>query len=643
MFYYNVWVRSDKYKSKNSLTYSSLNKLRIGTIVNVPLKNENILGFVYSTSEKPRFKIKAINKSFDNFILPKKYLSLANWISEYYFTSVGDVTRLFLPKTLEIENLETPKNQKISKITLPQLTEQQSEVIEKIDSKGTYLLHGRTGSGKSRVYLELSMQQYDKGYSSIILTPEISLTSQLYKNFKKVFKDKVILVHSKLSTKQRLQLWLKCIKSSDPVIIIGPRSALFYPLEKIGLIVIDEAHETSYKSDQTPKYQALRVASVLSKLSNSILIIGSATPSLADYYIAKERNIPILNMTKLAKNNTDFNTSYKIVDLKDRTNFTRSRLISNVLIDAINEALNQKQQVLIYLNRRGTSRLILCDQCGWEDLCPKCNLPMTYHQDKDILICHSCGLINKNIPRECPICKNISIIFKTAGTKAIESELTKLFPSKKIARFDSDNNKSERVDQNLEEILNGRIEILIGTQLLAKGFDLPKLSVVGLIQADTSLYIPDFTSKERTFQLITQVLGRINRGHLDSKAIIQTYNPKSTLIKSAVKQNYEDFYNEELKERKLYKFPPYYFLLKLSIKKKSPESSEKTCLKIIDLIKNSHLKVIIEGPAPSFHEKSNNLYNWQIILKSTDRNEFLKILKLIPSSVQFDLDPNNLL
>ena len=643
MFYYNVWVRSDKYKSKNSLTYSSLNKLRIGTIVNVPLKNENILGFVYSTSEKPRFKIKAINKSFDNFILPKKYLSLANWISEYYFTSVGDVTRLFLPKTLEIENLETPKNQKISKITLPQLTGQQSKVIEKIDSKGTYLLHGRTGSGKSRVYLELSMQQYDKGYSSIILTPEISLTSQLYKNFKKVFKDKAILVHSKLSTKQRLQLWLKCIKSSDPVIIIGPRSALFYPLEKIGLIVIDEAHETSYKSDQTPKYQALRVASVLSKLSNSILILGSATPSLADYYIAKERNIPILNMTKLAKNNTDFNTSYKIVDLKDRTNFTRSRLISNVLIDAINEALNQKQQVLIYLNRRGTSRLILCDQCGWEDLCPKCNLPMTYHQDKDVLICHSCGLIDKKVPKQCPVCKNVSIIFKTAGTKAIESEITKLFPTKKIGRFDSDNIKSERVDQNLDDLLNGNIEIVIGTQLLAKGFDLPKLSVVGLIQADTSLYIPDYTSKERTFQLITQVLGRINRGHQDSKAIIQTYNPSSKLIQSALDQNYENFYQEELKERELYKFPPYYHLLKLSIKKKSPEASLKASLKIIDLIRNSNLKLVIEGPAPCFHEKINGLFNWQIVLKAKDRNELLKVLKLIPGTVQFDIDPSNLL
>lgn len=647
MFYYNVWVRSDKFKSKNSLTYGSDTKLEIGTIVVVPLKDESVLGFVYSPSEKPRFKIKSISKALEDLVLPKKYLKLAYWISEYYFSSVGDVTRLLFPRSLEFEPNKITKNNnnKLSLLqkTLPPLTKDQVAVINKIDSPGTYLLHGRTGSGKTRVYLDLSLSYFKKGYSSIILTPEISLTSQLYKNFKKIFKDRVILVHSKLSIKQRQEFWIKCLTSLDPIVIIGPRSALFYPLNKIGLIIIDEAHETSYKSDQTPKYQGLRVASMLSKFSNASLLMGSATPSIADYHIASERNVPILKMTKLAKNNSKLKNSYEIVDLKDRTNFTKSRLLSNQLIESINEALNKKQQVLIYLNRRGTSRLILCDQCGWESLCPKCNLPMTYHQDKDILICHSCGLINKSIPKECPICHNVSIIFKTAGTKAIESELLIIFPTKKIARFDSDNIKSERIDQNLENLLNGNIEILIGTQLLAKGFDLPNLSVVGLVQADTSLYIPDFTSKERTFQLITQVLGRINRGHLDGKAIIQTYNPKSTIINNALDQNYEAFYNEELKERKLYKFPPYYYLLKLTIKKKSPELSEKTCIKIIELIKNSNIKVIIEGPAPSFHEKINNLYNWQIVLKATDRKEFLKTLKLIPGSVQFDLDPNNLL
>lgn len=642
MFYYDVWVRSDKYKSKNSLTYSSIQKLSIGTIVIVPLKNEDVLGFVFSTSEKPRFKIKQIIKSFDDLTLTKNYLKLALWISEYYSASVGEVSRLMLPKSVE-NILVDLKKQELIKNTQPKLTKEQSSAINKIKSAGTYLLHGRTGSGKTRVYLELSLEALNKGYSSIILTPEISLTSQLYKSFRNVFKDNVILVHSKLSPKQRQDIWVKCIKSTNPFIIIGPRSALFYPLKKIGLIVIDEAHETSYKSDQTPKYQALRVAAMLSKLNKSILLIGSATPSITDYFIAKERDIPILKMSSLAKNNSIFKTKYEIVDLKDRSNFTKSRLISNNLIDAMNEALNHNQQVLIYLNRRGTSRLILCDHCGWEALCPKCNLPMTYHQDKDILICHSCGLIDKKVPKQCPVCKNVSIIFKTAGTKAIESEITKLFPTKKIGRFDSDNIKSERVDQNLDDLLNGNIEIVIGTQLLAKGFDLPKLSVVGLIQADTSLYIPDYTSKERTFQLITQVLGRINRGHQDSKAIIQTYNPSSKLIQSALDQNYENFYQEELKERELYKFPPYYHLLKLSIKKKSPEASLKASLKIIDLIRNSNLKLVIEGPAPCFHEKINGLFNWQIVLKAKDRNELLKVLKLIPGTVQFDIDPSNLL
>ncbi len=647
MFYYNIWVRSNQYKSKKALTYGSDQKISTGQIVNVELRNEAILGFVSSPSEKPRFKTKKINYVLESLILPKQYLKLADWIKDYYFASIGDSTRLFLPQYLKPnENIVTPTKTldltKKSKL-LDTLTHEQTEAIGKINAPGTYLLHGRTGSGKTRLYLELSIASFKKGLSSLILTPEISLTSQLYQTFKKIFGESVILVHSKLSPNQKEELWLRCLKSQNPLVIIGPRSALFYPLQKIGLIVIDECHETSYKSDQTPKYQALRVASYLSKLNSAILIMGSATPNVADYYIASERHIAILKMNRLAKNNLSTPSNYQIVDLKDRTSFTKSKLISNKLLEAINQALKNKRQTLIYLNRRGTARLILCDQCGWEAICPKCNLPMAYHQDKDFLICHTCGLINKTIPKECPICKNISIIYKSAGTKAVEAELNKLFPSKKIVRFDSDNLKSERIDQNLADILSGKIEILIGTQLLAKGFDLPNLSLVGLIQSDTSLYIPDFTSQERTFQLISQVIGRINRGHIEGSAIIQTYNPESVLLKSALDQDYETFFAQELQERKTYQFPPFFYLLKLSVRKKTPESAEKNCLKVIDLIKSSGLRLLVEGPAPSFHERINNQYSWQIIIKSKNRNELIKALELLPNSTQFDIDPINLL
>jgi primosomal protein N' (replication factor Y) len=381
---------------------------------------------------------------------------------------------------------------------------------------------------------------------------------------------------------------------------------------------------------------------VLAKLTASTLIIGSATPSITDYYMAKEKNKPILNLTSLARPNTN-NSSVEIIDIKNRDNFTSSNIFSDHLISSIKLSLAKNEQSLLYLNRRGTSRLILCQNCGWEALCPNCNLPLTYHADHHQLRCHSCGYKQDTVPSVCPSCDSDSIIYKTLGTKAIESEIARIFLTAKVARYDTDNKKADSIQQNYDQIRAGGIDILIGTQLLAKGFDLPKLSTVGVLQADTSLYLPDFSSQERTFQLITQVLGRVNRGHTDSRAIIQTYNPGSRLLEQAVNQNYNSFYLDELKNRKDFKFPPYYNLLKLSCRRSTPKKAEAAASKLkLDLLALP-MDIQIDGPAPAFHEKFQHKYQWQLVVKSTSRKSLTDLISHLPGTWSYDIDPVNLL
>lgn len=643
MFYYDIWVRSNRYHSKEPLTYASDKKLKVGSIVKVELQKQLVNGFISGTSTKPRFKTKSIDHVYDLPELNYNLIRLAKWLIAYYPSPIGNVTQQFIPLTLPLEkyNLETTKNHKIRR--LPNLTKDQADALEIINEADTYLLHGKTGSGKTRIYIELAKQALSEGRSAIILTPEISLTSQLYNNFNGQFGENVILVHSKQTPKERRQSWLKCLISKSPIILLGPRSALFYPLNNIGLIIIDEAHEAAYKQEQMPHYHATRVASVLSQFNGAKLIIGSATPSVNDYFMAKNKKKKIIRLDKLAKNSLVKKSNVKIIDLKDKTKFSISNLLSDQLIDSIKQSLSDNEQSLLYLNRRGTSRLIFCDNCGWESLCTNCNLPLTYHSDYHQLRCHICGYSENKIPSICPLCDNDSIIYRTIGTKAVVNEVNKLFISARVARFDTDNLKIDTVSEKYNEVKQGNVDILIGTQLLAKGLDLPRLTTLGIIQADTSLYIPDYSSEERTFQLLAQVLGRVNRGHLPGRAVIQTYNPKSNLLKQAINEDYESFYENEIAERKQFKFPPYFNLLKLTCRRATSKSAEAAANKLKDQITELGLDIIIEGPSPAFHEKFQNKFQWQIVVKTTKRNLLTDIIGVLPPNWSYDIDPTNLL
>lgn len=663
-------MRSNRYHGSEPLTYSCDQKLSVGAIVEVEMQRQTVLAVVSGVTTKPRFKTKDIVEVLDLPALPAQLLKLASWLQVYYPAPLGIVAQQLIPAKLTTKRIKDDAQLLFDKPMLdqlPPLTGEQTSSLEAMAKRNTYILHGVTGSGKTRLYIELTVKALELGKSAIILTPEISLTTQLANSFEAVFGKRVIVLHSQQTPADREAAWLKALRAEEPIIVIGPRSALFSPIKKLGLIILDEAHEAAYKQEQAPQYQTGRVAAYLASLTRSSLVLGSATPAIADYYLAEQKKKPIIELTKLAtarhiersgsvveesvkKMNRSFDSDQddsdgikvEIVDKKERGLFSRSPIFSQPLLKAIELALSKGEQTLLYLNRRGTARLVMCENCGWQASCPHCDLPLTYHGDHHELRCHSCSYHTKS-PATCPACKHPTVMFKTAGTKAVVDEVERLFPQVKVARFDTDNAKAERFEQHYDDIRAGKVDILVGTQLLAKGIDLPKLSTLGVILADTSLYMPDFSAQERTFQLINQVLGRIGRGHVAGHAIIQTYHPDHPALTAAISGDYQSFYKAELASRQEFLFPPFCYLLKISVRRASIKSTEIAAEKLKDDIQRQGRHVRIEGPAPSFYERFQNKYQWQLVVKATDRSELLKIIADLPANCAYDIDPMDLL
>ncbi len=674
MYYYLVWVRSIRYRGHEPLTYSCEQKLQPGQIVQVGLQKEQVLGFIERRVNKPRFNTKPIDLVYDVPPLTSQIIELARWVMAFYATNLGTATSQILPAELSIKTISKLESINIStkETTLPPLNADQEAVVKVITKPDTYLLHGRTGSGKTRVYLELAQRAVNAGKSALILTPEISLTSQLSQSFRDVFGEQVVVLHSQLTPVQRQKVWLQILTADNPLrhseldsepegsqheipnqvrndghgtplVIVGPRSALFTPVANLGLLVIDEAHEPAYKQEQAPYYHARSVASKLAELHKAPLVIGSATPSVSDYFLAEQRQKPILRMTQIAALQGAAPLSIRIIDLKDRAQFSRSPRLSQALLESIQASLSRGEQSLVYLNRRGTARIVLCENCGWQALCPHCDLPLVYHADSSSFRCHTCGY-HESIVTSCPSCKHPSVVFKSFGTKAITDELVKLFPQARVQRFDTDNKKSESFQEHFAAVKAGDVDILVGTQLLAKGLDLPRLSTLGIVLADSSLYMPDFSARERTFQLLSQTLGRIGRGHVAGTAVIQTYQPESPLIRDAIEDNWDEFYQSELKERQTYHFPPYYYMLKLSCRRASYKSAESAGQKLKEQVDRAIPGLEIDGPTPSFYEKIQGKYQCQLVLRSTQRSKLLEVIKLLPpSGWTYDIDPTNLL
>lgn len=645
MNYYEVWISSQRYHSDKPLTYSHESRLKNGQIVTVPMQHQIVVGVVYQRVGKPSFATKDILQVIGGTPVPSQILELIDWLKSYYPGPFGQVVSLALPAILTSKSQRKPDDPIIKpiKVSQPTLNKSQTQVVSQIHEAypKSVLVHGDTGTGKTRIYVELARENIAKGRSVIVLTPEIGLTPQLAVSFQEEFPGQTVVIHSELSSASRRNIWLRILESTSPLVVIGPRSALFTPLKNVGLIVIDEFHEPSYKQEQAPHYLASRVGAKLAELHGGQLILGSATPLVSDYYTFDKKGLPIIRLQEQAIKHDHDAASTIVVDLKDKEAFTHSPWLSDVLIEAIKESRKNNQQSLVFLNRRGTARLVLCQVCGWQALCPICDLPLTYHADKHTMQCHTCGHV-ESTPSSCPECGANDIVFRSAGTKSIVTEIERLIPGAVVKRFDSDTLKPDRLEQQYTSVKAGSADVLVGTQMLGKGLDLPKLSVVGIITAETSLSFPDYTAEERTYQLITQALGRVNRGHVPGTAIVQAHNPDSVVIQAATKKDYKTFYDQQITERRLYKFPPFRFTLKLTCSRANNAAAKKASEQLAEKLRSNHSAEVI-GPNPAFSEKAHGQYHWQIVIKSARRQRLVDIVRDLPSNWAYDIDPINLL
>lgn len=644
-YYYLIAPSAVVRTTDAAYTYHSAAPLAIGTLVRISVGKRLMNGTVIRVvKEKPKFVTKAIGEIIAPQPLPLPLIKLAEWLSAYYATHLALVLQTILPAGINKTRRESKKTapHPIRKRTKILLNDDQRRALLLINKQqsGTFLLHGVTGSGKTQIYIEAVKHVSRQGKSAIVLVPEIALTPQLVAEFANHFSN-LAVTHSGMSEAQRHHQWLRALQNGEePMVVIGPRSALFMPLTNIGVIVIDECHEQSYKQEQSPRYSALRAASILARAHGAKLILGSATPAVADYYLAQTSKSPILRLAKPAAQLQP--VQVKVVDLKLRNNFTRHRFLSNELIMAIEQALEKKYQVLLFHNRRGTAPTTLCEHCGWNAHCPTCFLPLTLHADAHQLRCHLCGFSQK-VPTSCPECGEATVLFKGIGTKLIETEVTRLFPKARIARFDADTSEAEAVHNRYQELYDGDIDIMIGTQVLAKGLDIPRLALVGVIQADSGLVLPDYTSEERVFQLLYQVIGRAGRGEHPGEVVIQTYQPDHRVVQTAIARDYKAFYQTEIAARRSNNFPPFRYLLKLVCTYKTEIGAIGAAQKMAKSIRDSYAHLEVLGPTPAFYERFGGGYRWQIVVKATQRGELVEIAKTVPQGWQADLDPASLL
>ena len=645
MKYYLIAPAKTFHSSDNLLTYSSETPLKIGQIVEIPLGRQSTIGIVVKNTTQPDFDTKSITKIIYEQPLPKKLVDALFWLSSYYRCPLSTVIQAALPRGITKNRRgKLPEAPNITPIDNP-LNSAQRAAIRAIEENpaNTILLHGITGSGKTNIYIELCARTLTKKQSVILLVPEIALTSQLVRNFQQHFKS-ITLLHSNLTESLRHQLWEKILTDNQPQVIIGPRSALFAPVQDLGLIIIDEAHEPAYHQEQNPKYSASLLAGKLAKT-----VLGTATPLISDYYLCKSHNA-IVEINQLAIE-SDKHTSISVIDLKDRNDFTKSRILSNQLIESIKASLTNHTQSMLFHNRRGTAPMTICDKCGWQALCPNCFLPLVLHADAFQMRCHTCAR-NFPVPTACPECKNASIHHKGFGTKLIEDELHRLFPSAKIARFDMDTDDDLKLTKIYDEVYRGDYNIIVGTQMIAKGFDFPRLTTLGIVQADAGLSLPDFSSEERTFQLITQVIGRAKRGHQNSNIFIQSFQPDHPIISLASQSDYASFYNYLVQKRQQSKLPPYSFLLKLSVTYKTETATVKNIRtlykKVIQTAKQLQIpenRIVVSPPMPAFHERTSTGYTWQLVIKAKSRQNLLDIFDHLPKNnyLHYDFDPISLL
>lgn len=526
------------------------------------------------------------------------------------------------------------------------LTDHQEEAIIPVlssiedDRHEVFLLYGVTGSGKTEIYLQSIQKVLDKGEEAIVLVPEIALTPQMVKRFKERFGDLVAVMHSGLSAGEKYDEWRK-IQRREVKVVVGARSAIFAPFENLGIIIIDEEHETSYKQEENPRYHARDVAIKRGSTHRCPVVLGSATPSLESFARAQKGVYTLLNLPK--RMNEQPLPSVEIVDMREELREGNRSMFSRVLFEKLQDRIEKGEQTVLFLNKRGHSSFVMCRDCGFVVNCPNCDITLTYHRYQELMKCHYCGH-EERVPTICPECNSEHIRYFGTGTQKVEEELTKLLPEARVIRMDVDTTSRKGSHEKLlNAFQEGEADILLGTQMIAKGLDFPNITLVGVLSADTMLHLPDLRSSEKTFQLLTQVSGRAGRHELPGEVVVQTYTPEHYSIELAAAQDYDRFYHQEMMTRKIHKYPPFYYLTLVTVSHEELMKAVSVTEKITKFI-TSRLsqEAIVLGPVASPIPRIKNRYRYQCLIKYKKEPELKTALKSILDHYQQETASGNL-
>lgn len=634
-------------------------------------KNENFVTIideevVESDIEEDKFK-SAKQVRILKFLLDNGETNLADLLL-FTDTTRDAVKALEKKNYITIEKKHVERNPFFHKVERQskklEFTEEQqnayNEISDKMDKNKyeEYLIYGVTGSGKTEIYLQLIEKALNNNKTSIMLVPEISLTPQTVDRFIARFgEENIAVLHSKLSIGERFDQWNK-IKSGQAKIVIGARSAIFAPVQNLGIIIIDEEHDSSYKSESTPRYNAKDVARYLCYESNIPLALGSATPDTGSLYRTMKKQSVLLRLNKRA-NNAKL-PEIEVVDLREELSKKNKSMLSEKLQESIKENLENKKQTILFLNRRGFSTFVMCRDCGYTAKCKNCDITLTYHKSTNKLKCHYCGYETKVITK-CPECGSENIRYFGTGTQKLESEINTLFPEAKTIRMDVDTvTKKNSHEKILTDFKENKADILIGTQMVVKGHHFPNVTLVGVIAADGSLNMNDYRANEITFQILTQVAGRAGRGEDAGKVIIQTYNPDSFTIECVKQQNEEMFYNTEMRLRKQLKYPPFCDIIVIGVSSKDEQITMKVAQSLHkylkDRVENENIGIMLYKALPAPIDKIKNKYRWRILIKckfgediidlmnnTMEKAQTIKYCKNGDANISIDVNPTNMI
>lgn len=586
-------------------------------------KQQMIVDLVQKQKRVLYQELKKINTSVDSLI--KNNILIKTYEEEYRLNNDSDME--IKKKTLTSDQLAVV-----------------SKVVNNLNSNAKYLLHGVTGSGKTEVYMEIIDEVIKNNRQAIVLVPEISLTPQIIKRFKERFTKRIAILHSSLSDGEKYDEYRK-ISKGEADIVIGARSAIFAPVKNLGIIIIDECHSETYKQENMPRYDTIDIANFRSLKNNCPLVLGSATPDVSIYARANKGLYELLELKK--RIGSSKLPSIHLVDMMKEKRIEKTNF-SQVLYERMVDHLEKKEQVILFLNRRGYASMLSCKNCGYVMKCPNCDISLIYHKTSDIMRCHYCGYATNPVSN-CPICNSDSIRNLGTGTEKIEEELKLLFPKYKVLRMDVDTtSKKGSHEKIIKDFASQKYQILLGTQMIAKGLDFPNVTLVGVINADTNLSIPSYKSSENTYQLLSQVSGRSGRSDKEGEVVIQTFNKDHYAIIHAKNHDYLNFYRDEMNIRKINKYPPYYYLLSILVKSKDYSLVSQEANKIVSIL-NSNLKnSIVLGPTVAVPFKVNNVCRFQIIVKYKIEPDLYEVLNNINNhyrnsdkiNLEFDFNPN---